>query len=240
MTRYYLIGRLSRRRKCLSYIQPGRFSPCYLSIVIDSPACRLLYFETRSCSRSLSIADHRINHQIRAREVLLIDAEGVKRGIIAYQDALREAEEAGLDLVEVAGTVSPPVCRIMDYGKMAYQAKKKKTVSKGSQDMKELSFSMKISEHDIETKVKRGREFIEKGHKLKLNLILRGRERSYAATNGLTQIKRIAQKLSDVAQVEQMSDSMVGNRLYAVLVPLKVKAVVAHAPAAPADPPAQQ
>jgi translation initiation factor IF-3 len=121
----------------------------------------------------------------------------------------------------------------MDYGKMAYQAKKKKTVSKGSQDMKELSFSMKISEHDIQTKVKRGREFIEKGHKLKLNLILRGRERSYAGTNGIVQIKRISQLLADVAAVEQMSDSMVGNRLYAVLVPIKAKPVQA-APAAPA------
>lgn len=166
--------------------------------------------------------------------MLLIDAAGTKRGIVPFQEAIKEAEEAGLDLVEVAGTVNPPVCRIMDYGKMAYQAKKKKTVSKGSQDMKELSFSMKISEHDIETKVKRGREFIEKGHKLKLNLILRGRERSYAGTNGLAQIRRITQLLADVAAVEQMSDSMVGNRLYAVLVPLKVKAVPAAPAAAPA------
>jgi translation initiation factor IF-3 len=153
--------------------------------------------------------------------VLLIDAAGAKRGVVPFPDALREAEEAGLDLVEVAGTTIPPVCRIMDYGKMAYQAKKKKSASKGQLEMKELSFSMKISEHDIETKLKRGREFIDKGHKLKFNLILRGRERSYAGTNGIAQLKRITQMLSDVAAVEQMSDTMIGNRLYAVMVPLK-------------------
>ncbi len=214
----------------------ARHVPLFECLRIDTAPHRLLYSEARSHVRSLSIADHRINHQIRAREVLLIDAAGTKRGTVPFQEALREAEEAGLDLVEVAGTVNPPVCRIMDYGKMAYQAKKKKTVSKGSQDMKELSFSMKISLHDIETKVKRGREFIEKGHKLKLNLILRGRERSYAGTNGIAQIKRITQLLADVAAVEQMSDSMVGNRLYAVLVPIKAK-VAAAAPAAPAAPP---
>jgi translation initiation factor IF-3 len=163
-----------------------------------------------------------VNQQIRAREVLLIDAGGQKRGVIPFSEALREAEEAGLDLVEVAGNTSPPVCRILDYGKMAYQAKKKKTPSKGQTEMKELSFSMKISEHDIETKLKRAREFIEKGHKLRFNLILRGRERAYAATNGMEQLKRITEKLSDCAMVEQMSDGqMIGNRLHAVMAPSK-------------------
>jgi len=153
--------------------------------------------------------------------VLLIDAAGTKRGVIATFEALREAEEAGLDLVEVAANVSPPVFKIMDYGKMAYQAKKKKTLSKSQTDLKELSFSMKISEHDIETKLKRAREFIEKGHKLRFNLILRGRERSYAGTNGMAQLKRITEMLSDIAVVEQMSDTMVGNRLFAVMAPSK-------------------
>lgn len=153
--------------------------------------------------------------------MLLIDAQGTKRGVTPTFEALREAEDAGLDLVEVAANVTPPVCKIMDYGKMAYQAKKKKTLSKSQTDMKELSFSMKISEHDIETKLKRAREFIEKGHKLRFNLILRGRERSYAATNGMTQLRRITEKLADVAVVEQMSDSMVGNRLFAVMAPSK-------------------
>jgi translation initiation factor IF-3 len=171
----------------------------------------------------LHIADHRINRQIRVREVLLIDAEGTKRGVTPIEEALREAEDAGLDLVEVAGNVVPPVCKIMDYGKLAYQAKKKKVASKSSSDMKEISFSMKISEHDLDTKLKQARKFIESGHKLRFNLILRGRERVYADTNGLNQLRRLAERMVDIAQVEQMSDSMLGNRLYAILSPVKVK-----------------
>jgi translation initiation factor IF-3 len=173
----------------------------------------------------LHIADHRINRQIRVREVLLIDAEGVKRGVTPIEEALREAEDAGLDLVEVAGNENPPVCKIMDYGKLAYQAKKKKTSSKSSSEMKEISFSMKISEHDLDTKLKQARKFIESGHKLRFNLILRGRERVYADTNGLNQLRRLTERMQDIAVVEQMSDSMLGNRLYAILSPVKVKPV---------------
>jgi translation initiation factor IF-3 len=138
------------------------------------------------------------------------------------------AEEAGLDLVEVAGNTAPPVCKVMDYGKMAYQAKKKKSHAKSASEMKVISFSMKISEHDIDTKLKKAREFIEKGHKLRFNLILRGRERAYADTNGMNQLRRLAEKMKDVAQVEQMSSSMVGNRLFVILSPAKVKPVKAE------------
>jgi translation initiation factor IF-3 len=158
---------------------------------------------------------------IRAREVLLIDDQGEKRGVIGIQEALRMAEEAGLDLVEVASSTSPPVCKIMDYGKMAYQTKKKKTHAKSQTGLKELSFSMKISEHDIETKLKKARQFIEKGHKLKFNLILRGREKAYVKTNALEQLKRLVGLMEEVAVVEQMNTSLVGNRLSAVLSPMK-------------------
>jgi translation initiation factor IF-3 len=155
---------------------------------------------------------------------MLVDAAGTKRGVVPIQEALAEAEEAGLDLVEVAANVVPPVCKIMDYGKMAYQAKKKKVHVKSSNEMKEISFSMKISIHDIDTKLKKAREFVEKGHKLRFNLILRGRERAYAETNGLTQLRRLVEKMSDVTQVEQMSQHMLGNRLFAILAPTKKKA----------------
>ena len=154
---------------------------------------------------------------------MLVDAAGTKRGVVPIQEALAEAEEAGLDLVEVAATAVPPVCKIMDYGKMAYQAKKKKVHVKSSNEMKEISFSMKISEHDIDTKLKKAREFVEKGHKLRFNLILRGRERAYAETNGLNQLRRLVEKMSDITQVEQMSQHMLGNRLFAILAPGKKK-----------------
>ena len=174
------------------------------------------------------ITKQRINRQIRAKEVLLIDADGVNRGVVPIREALDLAEEAGLDLIEVAENKMPPVCRIADFGKLTYQAKKKKTVSKSATSLKEISFSMKISEHDIDTKLKQARGFVEKGHKLRINLILRGREKSYAQTNGLAQMKNIINRLSDCTIVEQQSSSLVGNRLSAILAPSK-KPVVAKA-----------
>jgi len=162
--------------------------------------------------------------------VLLIDAEGVNRGVVQIQDALRLAEEAGLDLVEVADNARPPVCRIMDHGKIVYQARKKKAPSKSQTSLKEISFSMKISAHDIETKMKQAKQFLEKGHKLKFNLILRGRERAYVDTNGAAQLRRLVDWVADCAVVEQMNMSMVGNRLSAILAPKK--SAVAGSPAA--------
>ena len=111
--------------------------------------------------------------------------------------------------------------KVLDYGKLAYQQRKRKTQAKGTSTLKEISFSMKISNHDIETKLKKARQFIEKGHKLRFNLLLRGRERAYATTNGLAQLRRLTEMMSDVAVVEQMSSAMVGNRLSAILAPAK-------------------
>lgn len=164
---------------------------------------------------------HRINRHIRVREVQLIDAEGENRGVTPIQEALQLAEEAGMDLVEVAENAKPPVCKIMDYGKLVYQAKKKKAPTKAASAMKEISFSMKIGPHDIETKMKKARQFLEKGHKLRFNLILRGRERAYAATKGKDQLERLCTMIEDVAQVEQTSRGMVGNRMSAILAPVK-------------------
>ncbi|MCB1185775.1 translation initiation factor IF-3 [bacterium] len=168
------------------------------------------------------MAEHRVNRQIRAREVLLIDQNGEKRGVVPIQEALTVAQEAGLDLVEVAGNANPPVCKVLDYGKLSYQSKKKKQVAaKGKTELKEISFSMKISDHDIETKMKKARQLVEKGHKLRFNLILRGRERAYADTKGLEQLDKLTARIADICVVEQKSKGMIGNRLYAILSPLK-------------------
>jgi translation initiation factor IF-3 len=179
-----------------------------------------------------------VNRQIRAREVLLIDAEGEKRGVVPIQDALRIAEDAGLDLVEVAANVVPPVCKVMDYGKMEYQQRKRATNTKGQLDMKEINFSMKIGPHDIETKLKKAKEFLGKGHKLRINLILRGRERSYADTKGLEQLKRLIELMADTSVVEQQSKGMIGNRLFAILTPSK-KPVIGKEPGSPVLAPAK-
>ena len=119
---------------------------------------------------------------------------------------------------------------------MTYQAKKKKTTGKNTSTLKEISFSMKISEHDIDTKMKQARGFVEKGHKLRINLILRGREKSYAATNGVAQLRNIMSRLADITVVEQQSSSMVGNRLSAILAPSKKPPAAAAKPKAPKAP----
>ncbi len=153
--------------------------------------------------------------------MLLIDDKGTKRGVVPIQEALAIAKEAGLDLVEVAGNADPPVCKVMDYGKMAYQAKKKKTGPKGKIGLKEISFSVQISIHDIETKLNKAKQFLEKGHKLKFNLILRGREKAYVGTKAIAQLKRLTAMMDEYATIEQLNTSLVGNRLSAILAPLK-------------------
>ena len=183
--------------------------------------CSGIFTCSNYCVRRLTIARHRINHAIRSREVLLIDETGTKRGTVPIQEALAIAKEAGLDLVEVAGNADPPVCKVMDYGKMAYQAKKKKHGPKGKIGLKEISFSMQISIHDIETKLNKAKQFLEKGHKLKFKLILRGREKAYVGTKAIAQLKRLIGMMDEFATIEQLNTSLVGNRLSAILAPLK-------------------
>lgn len=124
----------------------------------------------------------RINEYIRSREVRLIDAEGGQVGIVNVQDALIKAQQAGLDLVEVAPDAVPPVCRIMDYSKLLYDQKKKMKDArkKGkSLEVKEVKMRPKIDPHDFQVKINHIKEFLEKGHKVKITLMFRGREMAY-------------------------------------------------------------
>lgn len=124
----------------------------------------------------------RINEQIRCKDVRLIGADGSQVGIVSVPDALQRAKEAALDLVEVAPEANPPVCKIMDYSKLLYEQKKKvKDARKKSKtlEVKEIKLRTKIDPHDFSVKVKHAREFIEKGHKVKVTLVFRGREMAY-------------------------------------------------------------
>ncbi|GAB4389752.1 MAG: translation initiation factor IF-3 [Thermodesulfovibrionales bacterium] len=107
----------------------------------------------------------------------LIDADGKQLGIVAAKDALRAAEERELDLVEVAPNASPPVCKIMDFGKYKYQISKKQTAKK-TQDVKEIKLRPLIDEHDLQLKVRNLRKFLDAGHKVKITMFFRGRERA--------------------------------------------------------------
>ncbi len=116
---------------------------------------------------------------IRVREVRLIDDEGTQHGVVPTLDAVRMAQERGLDLVEIAPQASPPVCKILDYGKFKFEQEKKNRESKKKQKlvkMKEIRMQPKIEEHDLQFKTKHVREFLDEGNKVKVTIRFRGRE----------------------------------------------------------------
>jgi len=152
----------------------------------------------------------RINDQIRASQVRVIDEEGNQLGIMAPRDALRDAQERGLDLVEVAPNGQPPVCRIMDYGKYKYQQAKREKESKKHQhkiDVKEVKYRPKIDEHDFEYKTNHAREFLEGGDKVKVTIMFRGREMAHPEF-GKEIIKRVVGELEDVGAPEQSPETV--------------------------------
>ncbi len=126
----------------------------------------------------MATKDLRINRQIRAREVFLIDESGNQRGVMSTFDALRIAEDAGLDLVEVSPMANPPVCKVLDFGKYRYEMEKKQKEAKKNQvvtKLKEVRMQSKIAEGDINTKSKAIAEFLQDGNKVKVSIRFKGR-----------------------------------------------------------------
>ena len=135
----------------------------------------------------------------------MVDADGGQLGVVETKEALQKAEDAGFDLVEVAPNSSPPVCRIMDYGKFIYQMKKKEKEARKNQKtaaVKEVKFSVKIGEHDYEIKLNHARGFLEKGHKVKATMFLRGREIT-RADHGIALMKRLGTDLEEYGNPEK-------------------------------------
>ena len=127
----------------------------------------------------MATKDLRINRQIRAHEVRLIDENGEQKGVMKTFDAIHLAEEAGLDLVEVSPNANPPVCKILDFGKYRYEMEKKQRDAKKNQTVikvKEIRMQPKIDRHDLETKSKFISEFLNEGNKVKVSIRFRGRE----------------------------------------------------------------
>lgn len=149
----------------------------------------------------------RVNQEIRAREVRLIDAENQQAGVVALADALRMAEEAELDLVEVAPDAKPPVCKIIDYKKVIYEQKRRARDSKKRQktiEIKEVKMRPSIDKHDYETKINHAKQFLEAGNKVKVTFTYKGRERTHQdrAQKLLDQIMR---DLEDIAIQEAVN-----------------------------------
>jgi len=143
----------------------------------------------------------RVNQRIRVPEVRVVDDTGENLGVIPTERAMEIAREKGLDLVEVAPQAKPPVCKIVDYGKFHYQQEKREKKGKRRSKLKEVKFTIKIGEHDFQTKLKRAREFLGKGDMVRVSIFFRGREIVHSS-RGRELLKRVEEEVSDLARVE--------------------------------------
>ena len=174
---------------------------------------------------TITINEPRINERIRVPEVRLVGPQGEQVGIVRIEDALRLAQEADLDLVEVAPDARPPVVKLMDYGKFKYEAAMKAREARRNQvntEIKEMRFGLKIDEHDYETKKGHVLRFLKGGDKVKLTILFRGREQSRPEM-GRRMLMKLAEEVQDFAVIEN-APSLEGRRMSIVLGPLKKKA----------------
>jgi translation initiation factor IF-3 len=165
----------------------------------------------------VSARSFRINRQIRVPEVRLIDDKGEQVGVVSIEDARRRADSVGLDLVEVSPTAVPPVCRILDFGKFKYeQRKKEKGGQKGhASGLKELRVRPMIDKHDLEYRIKQGREFLEEGHKVQVVCVFRGRQMDHPE-HGHRVMATVADTLGDISKIEA-PPKLLGRRMTMLL-----------------------
>lgn len=171
----------------------------------------------------------RINREIRAEKIRVVSEDGALLGVMTPREAILQAEQAGLDLVEIAPNAKPPVCKIIDYGKFRYHQTKKEKDSRKSQHqvkVKEIKLKPNIDVHDFQTKVKHAREFITKGNKVRITCMFRGREMLHLNL-GEKVVLRFCEELADIAAPESPPKQM-GKSLSTVLNPTgkKVKTEV--------------
>ncbi|HEY0005915.1 MAG TPA: translation initiation factor IF-3 [Pyrinomonadaceae bacterium] len=171
----------------------------------------------------------RINERIRIPEVRVIADDGEQLGVMNTREAINLARERGLDLVEVAPSAEPPVCRIIDYGKFQYEAKKKAADAKKKQviiTVKEVKFRPSTDEHDYNYRVKHAREWLEDGDKVKATIWFRGREMTHREL-GARILEKLEKDLSDIGEVEARP-RMEGNQMFIIMAPKRHKSAAKH------------
>jgi translation initiation factor IF-3 len=164
--------------------------------------------------------DVRLNDRIRVPNVRLIDEKGEQVGVVPTSQALQMARDRGLDLMEVAATANPPVCKICDYGKFKYEKKKKETVARKNQviqKVKEVQLRPNTDQHDLDYKIKNSHEFLEEGDKVKFTLLFRGREIAHTEP-GYKMCREVVEKLKDVGIVEY-PPKLEGKKMIMILSP---------------------
>jgi translation initiation factor IF-3 len=173
--------------------------------------------------------------------VRVIDVDGQQIGVMPTEEAIRRAEEAGLDLIEVAATAEPPVCRIADLGKFKFEQDKRARDARKNQhvsEVKEVRLRPRTDDHDLQVRVRAARRFLEEGHKVKVEVRFRGREATHPEV-AREQIQRIAQGVADIAIVER-APSLEGRSMFAILARGRAKpSEESGAGTARATPPAQ-
>ena len=164
--------------------------------------------------------DRRVNELITSKNVRLIDARGTMIGVVSTEDALQRAADAGLDLVEVAGNAEPPVCKILDYGKLKYETQKKEAEARKKQKIihiKEIKMRPTIDDNDYNIKMRNVRRFLDDGDKVKVTLRFRGRELAHQEL-GAQVLDRVRTELGEAAKVEQYP-RMEGRQMVMVIAP---------------------
>jgi translation initiation factor IF-3 len=214
---------------CRGFSVGGAFRPCQALTSVRQDGGRLpcytFFLFHLSCCLTEGCIDKRFirtNDRIRAREIRVIDDEGQQIGILTPYDALKMAREKNLDLVEISPTATPPVCRIMDYGKFLYQQEKKEREAKKHQKVivvKEVKFRINVDDHDYQTKKNHVLRFLDEGDKVKATIFFRGREMT--RTNlGREILERLIKDIADKGIVE-FRPRQEGNTLHAILAPKK-------------------
>ena len=169
--------------------------------------------------------EHRINYRIRVPQVrVVIEATGEQLGIISTEEAMKQANMLGLDLVEVSPTANPPVCKIMDYGKFKYKEQKKKTDAKKKRvevETKELRIRYKTDIGDFNTKIEKAKDFLSKGHKVKFSMQFRGREIAFLDL-GIEKLKEVTTALEGFATIDSQSNKP-GRLIFITFAPAKSK-----------------
>ena len=162
----------------------------------------------------------RVNEDIEVPQVRLVDENGEQVGVVSIDEALQRAADVQLDLVEVSPNAEPPVCKIIDYGKLKYQEQKKKNEARKKQkiiEVKEIKLRPNIDTHDYDVKMRSARRFIDDGDKVKVTLRFRGREMAHQDL-GAQVLERVREELDEIAKVEQMP-KMEGRQLVMVMSP---------------------
>lgn len=164
----------------------------------------------------------RVNFQIKAREVRVIDPQGEMLGVMQVRDAINKAQQYGLDLVEVSPNATPPVCKIQDFGKYKYEIQKKKNEAKKKQkvvELKEIKLRPNIDKHDLEIKLKHVKEFLAEGNKVKFTLRFRGREMAHIELGNIL-MNKVKEDLGELAKVE-FAPRLEGKQMIMIVVPNK-------------------